>query len=380
VVFFRNSSNNISVAYDSFILLRTFVLNQRTYRRLVTVALHVLAWLCYFFYDWLIRANIIEFPQYAWLEFKASVLRTIMLAVSAYAAVYLILNNKRFAARKLISILLLFVLILFSGFIIRAVIYLLVYCHFFNAGSSITHAFKDISKTIGGIINGAFVISAAAMVYYNNKWQKEARMNQALQTARKQAELSLLKSQVKPHFILNTLNNIYALAVKGSGSTADMIYRLSDLFRYMLYHSQQSEVLLEDELSYIENYLALEKIRYNGRLDILINRFNRVADIRIPPLILLPLVENAVTHGISKQVGECWIRIDVSYDNDQLTLKVENSKAETVELKPESGIGLQNVRQRLEILYGGRQQMQVFANKDTYLVVLKIKYEGNDEI
>jgi LytS/YehU family sensor histidine kinase len=73
---------------------------------------------------------------------------------------------------------------------------------------------------------------------------------------------------VKPHFILNTLNNIYALAVKGSSSTADMIYRLSDLFRYMLYHSQQSQVLLEDELSYIENYLALEKIRYTGRLDI----------------------------------------------------------------------------------------------------------------
>jgi two-component system, LytTR family, sensor kinase len=379
VVFLCCLSNNSSFVYNSFILLQIFALKQRTYRRFVEVSLHLLAWLCYFFYDWLIRANIIEFPQYAWLEFKASILRTGMLGASAYAAVYLILNKKHFFGRKLISTLLLLLLILLSGLIIRVVIYLLVYCHFFNGGNTITHAFNDISKTIGGIVNGAFVISAAAMVYYNRKWQKEARMNQELKTAHKQAELSLLKSQVKPHFILNTLNNIYALAVKGSGSTADMIYRLSDLFRYMLYHSQQSHVLLKDELNYIENYLSLEKIRYTGRLDILINRFNSIEGVRIPPLILLPLVENAVTHGISKQVGECWIRIDVSYDNYQLTLKVENSKPETVALKPESGIGLKNVRQRLELLYDGRQQMQVFDNKNSFLVVLKLKYKGNDK-
>jgi two-component system, LytTR family, sensor kinase len=354
---------------------------QRTYRPLVNFSLHVLAWSCYFLYDWLIRANIIEFPQYAWLEFKASVLRTIMLAASAYIAVFAILNNKRLSGRKFLSVVLLILLILVSGLVIRAVIYLLVYCHFFQAEHSLRHAFKDISKTVGGIVNGAFVISAAAMVYYNSKWQKEARMNAALQTAHKQAELSLLKSQVKPHFILNTLNNIYALAVKGSGRTADMIYRLSDLFRYMLYHSQQSLVSLEDELLYIENYLELEKIRYTGRLDILINRFNDTSQLQIPPLLLLPLVENAVTHGISKQVGECWIRIDISYDDDRLTVTVENSKPDNAEPKKESGIGLQNVRQRLAIVYGDRQQMQVFDNESSYLVVLKIKYDNShDEV
>lgn len=379
-MFFCCSSNSALAACNSLILLQSLVQTHNTYRSLLNLLLHLLGWLFYFLYDWLIRANVIEFPLYTWIECKASLLRTILLAGSSYVAVYLVLNNKRLTSRKLLSILLMFVLVLLSGLVIRVVIYLLVYRYFLGDEGSIRHAFKDISKTVGGIVNGAFVISACAMIYYNSKWQREAQANQALQTARKQAELSLLKSQVKPHFILNTLNNLYALAVKGAASTADMIYRLSELFRYMLYHSKQPQVLLEDELNYIENYLALEKIRYTGRLDILINRFNGIAGVRIPPLILLPLVENAVTHGISKQVAECWIRIDVSYDENGLTLKVENSKPEIVEPKTESGIGLQNVRQRLALLYGEGQQMQVFDGEHTYLVILKIKYEGADEI
>lgn len=183
--------------------------------------------------------------------------------------------------------------------------------------------------------------------------------------------LQLLKSQVHPHFLFNTINNIYALSKKGSPDTTEMIYRLSGLLEYMLYDSSREWISLEQEIRYIKNYLEIEKLRYGNRLDVSFTTWGNWQGVEVPPLILLPFVENAFKHGLSRQAGTCWLRIEVGYDEQRLALKVENSKPEA-EAPPaaKGGIGISNVRKRLQILLGETFDIKQLAGADSYLVTL----------
>ncbi|HEY5826526.1 MAG TPA: histidine kinase, partial [Cyclobacteriaceae bacterium] len=185
------------------------------------------------------------------------------------------------------------------------------------------------------------------------------------------AELKLLKSQINPHFLFNTLNNLYALTLNHSSKSPEVVYKLSQLMSYMLYDSNQSEVSLEKEVEYIQNYIALEKIRYSN-LDISMNVFDELKDVRIAPLLILPFVENSFKHGASSQLSSGFIRIDISVQAQTLVIKVENSKIDPEIPRRPSGIGLQNLRKRLELIYPERHTLQIFDEEDVYLVILKI--------
>jgi sensor histidine kinase YesM len=237
---------------------------------------------------------------------------------------------------------------------------------------------QSISSLTGWMVfmgNIAFNVSFALMFFFINKWVIEDRKRKVLEAANKEAELQLLKSQVQPHFLFNTLNNIYALSRKGSPDTTEMIYRLSGLLEYMLYDSNREWTLLSRELAYIQNYLEIEKIRYGNRLDVSLNIFGNTEKVLIPPLVLLPFVENSFKHGLSQQTEACWLRIEVNYEGDWLFLKVENSKAEIEEdaVTKKGGIGIMNVRKRLSILLDDNYELNQFDSKDSYLVTLKLK-------
>ncbi|AHM62938.1 signal transduction histidine kinase [Flammeovirgaceae bacterium 311] len=198
---------------------------------------------------------------------------------------------------------------------------------------------------------------------------------QALENEKLEAELKLLKSQVNPHFLFNTLNNLYVLTLSNSQKAPETVYKLSQLMSYMLYESNQQFVPLEKEVQYIENYLALEKIRYGKRLDVSLNVFGEITGIQIAPLLILPFVENCFKHGVSNQLEGGWIRIDLSMQEEQLVLKVENSKSNYLANAAirEGGIGLKNVKKRLELVYGENHSLNIHNEEDSYLVVLKIK-------
>lgn len=176
--------------------------------------------------------------------------------------------------------------------------------------------------------------------------------NQDLIIEKKSAELSYLKSQTNPHFLFNTLNNIYLLARDKSDLAPDTVLRLSDILRYMLYETEGDLVAVDKEIKIIEDYLELEKIRYDSTLEL--NFTKEIDNIKqeIPPLLMIPLIENAFKHGVSETVGFPFISISLSIKSNILFFTIENSTDmnETVASIKEN-IGIRNLRRQLELLF-----------------------------
>ncbi len=164
-----------------------------------------------------------------------------------------------------------------------------------------------------------------------------------------ETELKFLKNQTNPHFLLNTLNNIYALARKKSDDTAEAVMRLSELLRFMLYESNDKLIKLTDEIKVLEDYLELETIRYNKRLTISFEKDIDNDDYKITPLLLLPFLENAFKHGISETRFESFINITVVVKEHILNFEIENSKDSCEQQQPVANIGLVNVQRQLEL-------------------------------
>jgi len=165
------------------------------------------------------------------------------------------------------------------------------------------------------------------------------------------AELKFLRNQTNPHFLLNTLNNIYGLARKKSDDTAEVVMKLSELLRFILYESSNNLITLADEIKVIEDYLELEMIRYNQRLSVGFNKSLDGSCYRITPLLLLPFVENAFKHGISETRFETFIHMRLKVDKGKLQFEIENSKERVEATKEKSKIGLCNVQRQLELTY-----------------------------
>jgi len=188
-----------------------------------------------------------------------------------------------------------------------------------------------------------------------------------------EAELSALKAQVHPHFLFNTLNNLYALSLDGSPKSPQLILGLSDILRYMLYECNANEVQLEREIFMMQQYVKLEKVRYEDRIDINFTIKGDLTDKLIAPLLILPFIENAFKHGTSEKTGQVWINIDVGVTDNHFKLKVANNNPER---EPDNNhavpghIGLKNVMKRLELLYPATSKLKIMDEDDTFLIVL----------
>jgi LytS/YehU family sensor histidine kinase len=175
---------------------------------------------------------------------------------------------------------------------------------------------------------------------------------QQLRIEKQQAELNYLKSQTNPHFLFNTLNNIYALSRDKSDLAPESILRLSKILRYMLYEAGGDYIALEQELKIINDYIALEKLRYDESLRINFNYDVEEMKQAIPPLLLMPLVENAFKHGVSETRNMPFVDIHLSVNGRKLVLVVRNSTDESgAEKIVKENIGLSNLRRQLELLY-----------------------------
>ncbi len=187
------------------------------------------------------------------------------------------------------------------------------------------------------------------------------------------AELQLLKAQVHPHFLFNTLNNIYSFSLDRSPKTPEMILKLSSLLSYMLYDCSSEEVRLEKEVEIMKNYIDLEKERYGEVIDISWNVEGDIKDRFIAPLMMLPFLENAFKHGTSEQVEKSWISVDISARQDALHLKIVNSKNEYAPYNA-NGIGINNIKKRLELLYPGRYDLKMSDEGNFFVVSMQLKF------
>ena len=243
------------------------------------------------------------------------------------------------------------------------------------------HPFKTpfffFPKFVYEFFNLYFIVFLYGMFYFIRSWYAQQQVLKDLKQEKTNAELELLKSQVQPHFIFNTLNSIYAEAFKKSPETANQIIKLSDLLEYTLYDSKKDKVSLVDELAYIKNYIDLQKIRIGEKVDISVNVYDNINNIQIPPLLILPIIENCFKHGVNNSIKNSWVRIDISVKNRELTLKVENSiEADLINTNNiNGGIGLSNVKRRLELLYPNKADFKTFKEVNSFLAVLKLTFE-----
>ncbi len=211
-------------------------------------------------------------------------------------------------------------------------------------------------------------------------WYKERRETEALRREKIDAELKFLKSQTNPHFLFNTLNSIYGLALEKSEKTPSLILKLSDILSYTLYESNVEKVALSKELMLIENIIALEKERYEKRVIIDYKTQGDIEGIKIPPLILVPFIENAFKHGLKNEIKKGWIHIFISVDKGVLFFKIENSISKFDDENNENGggLGLQNVSRRLELLYGDDKELSINRTNDSFIVTLTIKLSPDE--
>ncbi len=205
--------------------------------------------------------------------------------------------------------------------------------------------------------------------FYRNQ-QKLLKINEQ----KKIAELSALKQQLNPHFLFNTLNNLYSLALEKSERTPEVIERLSDMLDYMLYRTKDKFVLLQKEIELIENYLALEKIRYGNRVAITF-AYEKLSDIKIAPLLLLTFIENAFKHGVRQELKQASIDISLKLAGEDILFKIKNTKPNSVTESEnrEEALGLKNVKRQLELLYPNAYDLQLSDEESTYTVQLKLE-------
>lgn len=202
----------------------------------------------------------------------------------------------------------------------------------------------------------------------------EARVLQASMLAR-EAELRALKAQVNPHFLFNSLNSISALTGSDPSKAREMCILLGDFLRRTLGLGEKSAIPLGEELSLIHAFVAVEKIRFGPRLNMVENIDPQALGMSVPPLLLQPLVENAVAHGIANLIDGGCIRLDVNLRNDELAILVENTFDPEAPLRRRNGVGLANVRQRLEARYGNRAKFGAEATGTSFRVALEFPAE-----
>lgn len=221
------------------------------------------------------------------------------------------------------------------------------------------------------LMDVGFVSGAAIGLKQIRQQLRRAKVEQLLVREKLETELKYLRNQTNPHFLFNTLNNIYALARKKSDNTADAVMKLSKLLRFMLYDAAKPLITIGDEIRMLEDYIDLEKIRYDGKLTIIFLKDVNDEQESISPLLLLPFIENAFKHGAGESRFASYIHVDMKLQDGMLKFNVKNTKENNCRDCGGANIGLNNVKRQLELLYK-EYDMQVRNETSVFTVLLTI--------
>jgi LytS/YehU family sensor histidine kinase len=186
------------------------------------------------------------------------------------------------------------------------------------------------------------------------------------------AQIASLRSQINPHFLFNTLNSIYATTLETSPASADMVEKLSNIMRYTMKETQKDRVMLEDEIHYSNDYIALQRIRLDKSVKIDYRNLVGETSLRIAPMLLIPFIENAFKHGANPE-EKSHIKITIGLQGDELHLLVFNNKVAMQKGTTEkSGLGIENTRNRLKLIYPGRHVLALNESEEHFEVSLRI--------
>jgi sensor histidine kinase YesM len=367
----------------SSVLNTRFILSdERKYR----IRRHLLFWSFWGFYFGMVRElnpkvlkDTGHFPNPA-QTFAEAFLMLLPQAILVYPLIYFILPRYVFNGKFIKASLWIF-LFLFSTIFVNAALLIYIPWHKVAWLSSQRQLFQGVSvsskwllafmaATQGSLAGAALAASFKMFKHYHLKNIR----NLQLQKENTAAQMQLLTAQVHPHFLFNTLNNIFSQTQLESPKGSKMIMGLSDMLRYILYEGQKPLVPLNQELLMITEYINLEKIRYGNKLDVHVLMPDKPGNLFIAPLLLLPFVENCFKHGTSKILERPWINLTVELKDTTLVMKLMNGKVRLAEdQKTKTGIGINNVRQRLELLYTNKYDLQIREDEEVFVVDLRVE-------
>ena len=334
-------------------------------------SIHILFWISiYFFYTYFLGYGS---TNTAYANNFSYYLMPISIIISYFFLWYLIPKYLQVKKHYLFALYTLYTFIVAFFFIIVSILYGFVFSAHLTEDTS-----PPLTKSLLLVILGVYLVVLLVITIgliqnsYKSTLKNEDLKNKflATQLQLKEQELKFLKMQIHPHFLFNTLNTLYGFTLKKSDLAPELILKLSNLLDYILYQVNKPLVSLEDELLHIEDYIALEKMRFQNALNITVNITNFKKDILIPPMLLLPFVENAFKHGsiINEALA---ISINLETQRDSIFFKVSNTYIQNTQ-ESEQGIGLSNLRKRLTMLYKTSYTLIVTQENDLFNVSLTI--------
>ena len=328
------------------------------------IGIHILFWAGYILFFGSIYGKYGKNFQWYFIE-SLAMLPFVMLA--AYSVVYAILpwylRTRRLLLTSILVISVLFLVTLGERMFLRMI-----------------NDLPLTSDTIFGVtflylfLETNFMVAIVFAIKIVKKWFEQQEQNHLMETKNLEKELVLLKAQLQPHFLFNSMNNLYALSLDRSAKTSDGIAQLAELLQAVLYDCNDQLFPLSKEIKLIRNYMELEKLRYGAQLDLNFNVSGHVEIWNIPPMLLFTFVENCFKHGKPKPDGEFFVCLNLTVTSYQLKFVAQNSISESavVSDKKSGGVGLSNARKRMDIIYGTNYQLCYGVTENSWITYLEI--------
>lgn len=236
----------------------------------------------------------------------------------------------------------------------------------------------DINHIVAVCIGELYVLAIASSLYLTLIWLKERERNRAIMEDQSKMKLKYLKNQIQPHFFFNTLNNLYALSLESSDKVPDVIIKLSKLMEYVLYDIEETTLVpLIKEFDYIQNYIEIEKLRFNN-VEVRINIESNIEDVKVPPLLFISLIENAFKHG---GINNDNLKIQINcktINGSKLDFEILNNFVLSQKVKEKKGIGLANIRKRLNLLFESDYILEQKIKLNYYIIQLQIPIDNEN--
>jgi sensor histidine kinase YesM len=345
-------------------------LNQMVNNRLIQHLFYWISYVCFFGFTW---------GTYDWDFQKTFTVELISLPpkiILVYASIYWLLPRYLFQGKTSQFIIGFLALLFLTSLLHRVLDYYIILDNYFPHWDK--WPLLRLVTLLSTAIKMCLVLAIPVTISITQHVNRVQRQKEKLSREKLEAELQLLKSQLHPHFLFNTLNSLYSLILKKSDSALDLTLRLSDLLRYLLYETQQPYVHLSRELAFVQDYLELEKIRFADQLEIEFRQPHFTEELSIAPMLLMPLVENSVKHSTSGPEEVAQIRISAELKDGKFDFSVWNSLPSSAQANnlPYKGIGLRNLRQRLQMQYPGAHELSINVMEKAYeaRLVLNLKH------
>ena len=344
--------------------------NNPIFKKAISLALHLLFWLSAFLiFTYVFKVS----DSISTIDYLYSGLFLSSLLLGVYFNLY-VLIPKFFKKEK-------FVIYLLFFFLTAAITVFLNYIVFkyFADRILVDYYFVTVFDILEVTIFALVAMSTTSLLKLSKSWFEVQKLNTLIIQVEKEnvvSQLNVLRAQINPHFLFNSLNVLYSLALKNAEETPEAIIKLSDILRYVIYESDKEKVNLSSEVMLINNYLSLQNYRIDKSSDIIFeSEFKE--DLLVAPMLFLPLVENSFKHGIKGDVSGTYVHISLKATDKKIDFEIENNKLDNEEVEKESdgGIGIKNIQNRLELLYPERHTFEMIQNSNSFRVKIIISNE-----